>query len=261
MDTTYTGSLSPSSACRTKDLLNGESTYTRFYDLPLSAGQGYFVTMQPIGPVTGLLELTTPDSASPILLAASRDVTGRGELLWVAQSDGVGRIRVTTRDGVAADSGRFAIFARTCTVPVPAIADFSLTHSDATTAADCQMSLAALDIGDFNLSSVHLYQIHSTSATLGRVITFSASAPVRVFFGGPHQDTFGQVGPAVMGYLDTATAGTSFSFAPGRAGDYTLAIGGDQSLPGPISYTITIGAEQPLPSSPALVGIPSVRRR
>jgi hypothetical protein len=261
LDSAYTGVLSASSACRAKDILRGESTYTRLYDLPLQAGRGYFVTMQPTGPMTGLLELTTADSASPTLLAASRDVTGRGELLWVAQESGVGRIRATTRNGSAADTGSFAIVARTCKVPVPETADFPVTHSDATTAADCEMSLAALNIGDNNVTNLHLYQVRSTSDTLARLVTFSASAPVRVFFGGPHEDTFGQVGPAVMGYLDTATVGTSFLFAPGKAGDYTLVIGGDQSLPGPVSYTISIGAEQPFPAPPAGVALRSVRLR
>lgn len=247
-DTTYTGVLSAAAACRTQDLLNGESTFTRFYDLALQAGQGYLVTMQPMGPVTGLLELTTPDSAGPTLLAASRDRTGSAELLFVAPAGGTARVRATTRDGAPSDTGAFGIFAHSCKVPVPAITDFGLTHSDATIAADCQMSLSALDIGDPNVSNMHLYRIHSTSDTLQRVITFSASAPVRVFFGGPHDDTFGQVSPAVMGYLDTATVGTSFVFAPGKAGDYTLAIGGDGPLAGGVSYTITIGAEQPFPA-------------
>jgi hypothetical protein len=35
LDTTYTGVLSATAACRTKDILQGESTYTRLYDLPV----------------------------------------------------------------------------------------------------------------------------------------------------------------------------------------------------------------------------------
>ena len=251
VDTTYKGIIDATAACRTKDLLNGESTYTRFYDLPLQGGQGYLVTMRPTGPVTGLLEMTTADSLSPDLLAASRDRSGTAELLFVATATETVRIRATTRDGFASDTGGFALLARTCKVPVPAITNFSLTHSDATTVADCQLNLSALDIGDVNESNVHLYAVHSTSDTLLRLVTVSASGPIRVFFGGPHDDTFGQAGATTMGYLDSATVGTSFYLAPGRAGDYTLAIGGDQSLPAGVSYTISIGAERPFPAAPA----------
>lgn len=255
LDSSYTGRLSASSACRTRDLRNRESTYTRFYDLSLQAGQGYLVEMQPVGPLQSLLELTSPDSTSPTLLAASRDVSGRAELLFVAPAKGTERIRATTLFGGSADTGRFVVFARTCKVPVPAITAFAITHADTSSAADCQMSLGALNIGDQNVSNVQLYQVHATSDTLLRLVTFTASAPVRIFFGGPHEDTFAQVGATMMGYLDSATVGTSFYLATGKAGDYTLVIGGDQGLPGPVRYTTTIGAEQPFPVSAVGVAV------
>ena len=253
LDTTLNGMLNSASACYTRDLLNGESTFTRFYGLNLDAGRGYVVSMQGAAGMKSLLELTTSATSAETLLAASRGGSEPAQLLFASPATVPATIRVTTADGSRADTGSFTVVIRSCKVPVAAVTD-SITHSDVTTAADCQLNLAALAIGDNNPSNVHLFLVHSTSDTLLRLVSFTASSRVRVFFGGPHEDTFGVTGGTMMGYLDTATVATSFYFAPGKAGDYTLAIGGDQGFPVSVSYTLTIGRERAFPATPAPVG-------
>jgi len=122
----------------------------------------------------------------------------------------------------------------------------------ATTVADCQVDLSAFNAGDNNLSNVHLYALHSTDNLKRRLISFTASTPVRIFIGGQHEDTFGATGGTEVAYLDTATTASSFYFVA-APGDYTLVIGADQ-LPGVTSSTLTIGGEQPIP-------LPGLRNR
>ena len=250
-DSIVTGGLDSAAACRRLDPVNGDTTYVRFYDLTLAAGHGYLVTMEMKStPVQAILDLTTPDSVSPTLLAASRDRSGTAELAFVAPTSGTVRLHAGTLEGTAADTGAFTLIVHTCRVPVPPLAadTDSITHSDSTTSADCALNLTALAIGgDDNVSLVHLYQVHATSDTMQRLVTFTASAPVRVFFGGPHDDTFGQAPGSMMAYTDTATTHSAFYLAPGKAGDYTLVIGGDAPLTATVSYTLTIGPEIPHP--------------
>lgn len=246
LDTTVAGGLYDASACRARDPLLGETTFVRLYDLPVVAGQGYSVHMQLQAAIQSLLELTTPDSASPTLLAASGNRNGPADLLFIAPSTTTFRIRATTLAGLGPDTGAFTLLARTCRVPVPPVTD-SITHSDSTDTADCQQDLSVLTgAGDHNLALVQLYQVHVTTDTMERLITFTASGPVRVFFGGPHADTFGQTSGTVMGYVDTASTHSAFYLAVGK-GDYTLAIGGDAPVTATVTYTLTIGPEIPHP--------------
>ncbi|HEX4629048.1 MAG TPA: hypothetical protein VH137_09685 [Gemmatimonadales bacterium] len=244
--TALTGALDSASGCRARDLVISQATFTQSYVLPVQAGQGYLVLMWARNNVGmhSRLELATADTSGETLLAASA-VPGFGasaRLLFASASSATDTIRATTADAAPSDTGSYGIVARTCSLPVPPVTD-SITHRDLITGNDCQADYSALNIGDVNTANVHLYAVHFTAGATRRVISFTASAPVRVLIGGPHDDTFAVTGGTMFTTLPQADTAGTFSFSASKPGDYTLLIGPDNSAPAWTHYTLTIGRE------------------
>lgn len=251
-DTLVTGELDSASACRARDLVSGESTFTHSYVLPVQAGHGYLVAMRARNSqnvfLRSRLELATPGTPAETLLAASRSgAFGVAQLLFVGARTVTDTIRATTIDATPSDTGAYQIFVQACKVPVSAISDAdSITRTDTIAAGDCQVDLSGFLFGDDNIANVHLYGLHWTSGFQQRLISYASAERLRVFIGGPHDDTFGvTAGTQSASTSDSGAHATSFYWAASKPGDYTFLIGTDQSPINWASYTLTIGPAQP----------------
>ena len=194
-DTLVTGDLDSASACRALDLLSRESTFTHSYVLPVQAGRGYLLDMWAQNSqnvfMKSRLELVTAGASTEALLAATRtSAYGRAQLVFVGAATDTDTVRATTVDGAPSDTGAYQVFAETCKVPVPALMDSdSITHADTISAGDCQVDLSEFPVGDGNIGNAHLYALHWTGGSQGRVISYTSDERLRVFIGGPHDDT------------------------------------------------------------------------
>lgn len=247
-DTAVAGELNPAGGCRTLDPLSGESTFTHSYVLATDAGRGYLITMSGanFGTMRSQLELTTTRASGGTPTAASRSGSSAflTQLVFVSTAAALDTIRATTADALPSDTGSYRLSVRTCRVPVAATD--SITHSDTIEPGDCLVDLSLFPFGDRMDSDVHLYPLHATDIHYKRLIAFTSHERLRIFIGGPHEDTFGVTGGSSVTTFTTPDSATSFYFS-GRTGDYTLVIGPDQSSNNNFAtYTLTIGREQPI---------------
>jgi hypothetical protein len=254
-DTLVTGDLDSASACRARDLFSGESTFTHSYVFPVEAGRGYLVKMWSRNQdvfMKSRLELVTTGNPAEALLAASRSSTrGVAQLVFVAAATAKDTIRATTVDAAPSDTGAYQIFAQTCKVPVPAIVDSdSIVRTDTIAAGDCQVDLSGFPFGDDNYSNVHLYALHWSGGSERRLISYTSAERLRVFIGGPHDDTFGvTTGTETATTSDSGAHATSFYWASSKPGDYTFLIGTDGNAVNWARYTLSIGPAHPIPVS------------
>jgi len=254
-DTLVTGDLDSASACRAHDLFSRESTFTRSYVLPVQAGRGYLLAMWAQNSqnvfMKSRLELVSAGTSPDTLLAASRSSTnGRAQLVFVGAATAMDTVRATTVDAEPSDTGAHLVFAQACKVPVPSIRDSdSIAHTDTIAPGDCQVDLSGFPFGDPNLANVHLYALHWTGGSQRRLISYTSSERLRVFIGGPHDDTFGvTAGTQTATTTDSGGTVVSFNWASSKPGDYTLLIGTDQNPINWAHYTLTIGVAQPIPA-------------
>lgn len=258
-----TGALGPLQSCRVTDPATGELSWAVLYALPLVAGKGYLVTMSgsPLGTPNPQLELVAPgishivppsSATADTLLAMNRTVIpGQAQLLFASGTTTTDSVRAMSADSALADTGAFTITLQACKSPLSPITD-SVTHTDTLTIADCEVDLGEFYPAPpavFGSANVHLYDVHVAQQAVQLPLTFTATAKIRFYLGGPHDDTFSTVGNSEVVRLDSATANASFMILLGGPADYTLVMATDPTdSPNGAVYTLTVGTPQPMPA-------------
>lgn len=253
------GVFQAANGCRIVDLFSKETTFANGYQLALTSGKGYLVSMGTTDSNTYLRPALELVNASKKLIAYdSYYWPQQAVLTFVADSTKTYTLRAATVDTLAGDFGLYFVRLQSCNVPVAplVLSTDSVTQSSSLQRSDCVMPEGDFNAGDS--SRVQLYSMH-IDAGQARTISWVSGTPLIVLMG-PTYDTFASLPGSVAEDSVDSPVG-SIEFAPPNAGDYTIVVGTYAYTSATTPYTLTIGAEhapgavQRIPYRPrALIG-------
>ncbi len=235
------GVFQAANGCRTVDLFSKETTFANGYQLALTSGRGYLVSMGTTDSNIYLRPSLELVNAKKTLLAYDAYYWPQQAVLtFVADSTVTYTLRAATVDTMPGDFGLYFVKAQSCKVPVGPLTlpTDSVTASVSLAHADCLMPLGDFNTGDS--SRVQLYSMH-VNAGQARTISWTSGTPMIVLIG-PTYDTFAALANSFGEDSVDAPAG-SIEFAPPTTGDYTIVVGTFAYTAATTPYTLTIGAE------------------